>query len=70
MRIETSADGERTLASPMGKRIETMKYPIECPNCGGPLEVALVELDQEMKVCIDPQCGWEESDGDPMVKEL
>ena len=41
-----------------------MKYPIECPNCGGPLDVALVELDQEMKVCIDPQCGWEESDGD------
>ncbi len=35
-----------------------------CPNCGGDLDSALVQLNDEMLVCVS-DCGWEEGDEDP-----
>ena len=34
-----------------------------CPSCRGPLKTALVDLDEEMRICTT--CGWEEGDEDP-----
>lgn len=35
-----------------------------CPNCGGHLTIALVDLEDEMLICVESGCGWEEGDED------
>lgn len=35
-------------------------HPETCPSCDGPLDLALVGLEEELLVC--PECGYEQGD--------
>ena len=41
--------------------LPTLAYhPDSCPSCDGPLDLALVGLDEELLIC--PDCGYEQGD--------
>ncbi len=44
-------------APPLKKEENTMPH---CPNCGGNLKVVFVEPEDQVLVCVNDNCGWEE----------